>query len=539
MIINRIKVKNLFSLENVEIDFTKFSGLTEIEGVNKDYPAPNRSNGAGKSSICESIIFALTGKTLRKTTNPNISKFKTKGAEVTIYLNDGIIIHRELSPTKVRFFINGEWIEKESVTETQKEIEKTLNFSYLNLVTSLVFGQQNNISFFSASPEEKRKLIQNYLNLEHIFSLRDKTLEIKSDISTSLKEAKVKKEVYTEEINRLFERKRKIESDIMEVKKLVSNPKIITFLEENSLDEIKQKEEQREKLLLELERIQAEEKQINFRLKVAGESLNSNTKLSIQGCIKCGYISPSILSTIEQARVDIEILSKELVGVKTQKKKLSEQIDKISIPLSDADLNMIEIMGEMSKDLPGIASDLEHFRKLNQTESEIATRVEEEYHIARFWEKAFSEKGLIKFIIRNILDYINSKLDYYLTFLTADVYKIKLHDTLDFTIKKKNEEVPFDTLSGGEKKSLDLSLCLALNDLVSLVNNVTTNIIFFDEAVESLDHLGIQGFFTLLQEIQTKKKIFVITHDSYFHSLLSEVPKLSLIKENGNTRLNE
>ena len=58
-----IKAKNFLCFENLDVDLQD-KGLTLVEGK---YLASQRqdSNGAGKSSIFESILFTLYGKTAR------------------------------------------------------------------------------------------------------------------------------------------------------------------------------------------------------------------------------------------------------------------------------------------------------------------------------------------------------------------------------------------------------------------------------------------------------------------------------------------
>ena len=75
MKIDRVKIKNFYCFVNAELDFSKYSGLTLIKGVNKDSFG---SNGSGKSALLEAVFFGLTGKTVRKSTEPAIINNKTK-----------------------------------------------------------------------------------------------------------------------------------------------------------------------------------------------------------------------------------------------------------------------------------------------------------------------------------------------------------------------------------------------------------------------------------------------------------------------------
>ena len=57
----------------------------------------------------------------------------------------------------------------------------------------------------------------------------------------------------------------------------------------------------------------------------------------------------------------------------------------------------------------------------------------------------------------------------------------------------------------------------------------------FDEAAENLDKEGIQGFYNLLNDISLKKKIFLITHNSYLKSLLGDTASIKVTKKEGKS----
>ena len=85
----------------------------------------------------------------------------------------------------------------------------------------------------------------------------------------------------------------------------------------------------------------------------------------------------------------------------------------------------------------------------------------------------------------------------------------------------------------GEKRKINLSVVLALKDLLMLTDKDQSNLLFFDEVAENLDDQGVHGLYQLLQEIKKDKNIFVITHNKYLKTLLDSSKRLSIIKENG------
>ena len=72
MKINKVEIEGFLSIKDQTINFDDFKGLVNVVGLNKD-TKPHSSNGAGKSSIIEAVVFALFGKTIRKTTEKSIT----------------------------------------------------------------------------------------------------------------------------------------------------------------------------------------------------------------------------------------------------------------------------------------------------------------------------------------------------------------------------------------------------------------------------------------------------------------------------------
>ena len=88
-------------------------------------------------------------------------------------INDNIKIIRTRRPTFLEFWVGSKNLTQESVAATQEKIEEYLNTNYKLFLASMVFGQNNNLDFVSATPEEKRTIIKNFLNLDDLFNKRD------------------------------------------------------------------------------------------------------------------------------------------------------------------------------------------------------------------------------------------------------------------------------------------------------------------------------------------------------------------------------
>ena len=111
---NYIKIKNFLSIGNEEVQVNFKTGINIITGKNKD--KLDRRNGVGKSTIADSIHFAIFGETIREIPKSNIiNNITNKGTyvELDFSISENNVINnykiiRTLKPTKCFFYINDE-----------------------------------------------------------------------------------------------------------------------------------------------------------------------------------------------------------------------------------------------------------------------------------------------------------------------------------------------------------------------------------------------------------------------------------------------
>ena len=160
--------------------------------------------------------------------------------------------------------------------------------------------------------------------------------------------------------------------------------------------------------------------------------------------------------------------------------------------------------------------------------------------VMKFWETAFSEKGLIRYIIRNILDYFNLRSNEYVSLLTAGQFSLEFNDELSETIRNNNVETKYISLSGGEKRKVNLAIMLALQDLSSKISRTDCNLLFFDEVCDNIDNPGILAVNNLLRTLESQnpeRKILVITHNNYLQELLGDTNAITVRKHKGISKV--
>ena len=155
----------------------------------------------------------------------------------------------------------------------------------------------------------------------------------------------------------------------------------------------------------------------------------------------------------------------------------------------------------------------------------------------RYWEKALSEDGIIKHVIRNVISFFNTQCNFYLQFLAGPSYALVFDDSLEEKITVEGEDVAYISLSGGEKRKINLSVMMGLKDLLMFTDKNHPNLLFFDEVAENIDDDGIHGLYQLLLDLKRTKQLFVITHNKNLKTLLESSPRITIEKKDGVSKV--
>ncbi len=160
------------------IDLKKFGNIVLIKGKNLDVSESDSSssNGAGKSSIPEILVYTLFGKTIKqpkKITHKDVINNQIGKGLVTEVRWDKYRVIRTRKPDSLRIWESESevWDENTEITlggqpATQKLIEEKLGLNYETFVNVVVFTDNNAGSFLECDPSSKRDIVENLLSLE-------------------------------------------------------------------------------------------------------------------------------------------------------------------------------------------------------------------------------------------------------------------------------------------------------------------------------------------------------------------------------------
>ena len=199
----RVAIQHFLSVgeEPVVVDFSK--GLHVITGTNKD--KPDRRNAIGKSTIADSIYFAIFGDTLRELKKDLIPNNIT-GGKTHVELDFEVVnaketntykVIRNLNPSKVFIFKDGVDITRDSISNTNKFICDVTSATPSIFQNCVIMTVNNAVPFMAKGKIEKRKFIEDIFGME-VFSqmlaqLRVEYNELKREhdiVQTTLTEVK-------------------------------------------------------------------------------------------------------------------------------------------------------------------------------------------------------------------------------------------------------------------------------------------------------------------------------------------------------------
>lgn len=172
---SRISLENFFSYgAEQSLDLSK-PGLFLITGQN-DEQTESQSNGAGKSSMMDGIVFALFGSVTKDVNLTQVVNEKI-GQNCKVVLdfyigNDYYKIERyakhEKFHDKIMFYKNEELISKANKRDTQELIDSVVKINYKSFVNSILMSQENVGKFLEADSSKKKEIIENVLQLNII-----------------------------------------------------------------------------------------------------------------------------------------------------------------------------------------------------------------------------------------------------------------------------------------------------------------------------------------------------------------------------------
>ena len=579
IIIKDITIKNFMSVGNVT-QAVRFSdnGLTLVLGNNIDLGGDGSRNGTGKTTIVNALSYALYGNALTNIRKDNlINKTNAKSMLVTLdFEKDGVQyrIERGRKPNIFKLYVNENDIETEDNNEaqgenrqTQEYLEKVFGMSH-DMFKHIIALNTYTEPFLSMRANDQRAIIEQLLGI----TMLSEKAEVLKEQQRITRDA-IKEEEYS--IKAIEESNQRIEKSISDLERrqrlwaskkqddlasltnqvavlekidieaeLVAHKELTAYLERRA--QIQTLESEVQKLSNSIAREQK-------RLDKAASDLKATLE---HKCYACGQEihdlqHESILETKRIAVKESEELIKADIELKHEYEMALQEIGELGMqPVTHYNTEQ-EAYSHQSK-LDSLRSQYKNKEQEQDTYQEQIESMKETALQEISWEnmnrlvelkdhqdflyKLLTNKDsfIRKRIIEQNLQYLNSRLAYYLTKLGLP-HEVQFLSDLNVEITELGRELDFDNLSRGERNRLILGLSWAFRDVYESMNT-PVNFLAIDELIDSgMDTNGVDSALGVLKKMERErgKNIFLISHRDELQGRVNTILKVT--KENGFT----
>lgn len=562
---NKLHVEGFKSIGIADLDFNNL-GTCLIKGVNK-YTSLAKSNGSGKSSLMESLVWCLYGKTSNGLGNDVKNTFYKNGCcvELTFSVDDvNYFIRRTIGHSEYKTGLlilkNDEDISAKNKTDSDKMVKEILGFDS-EIFSQLVFLSQGfNNRFALYGPKARKEMLESLYNIdsylnEFIAQLKVKESEKSNLISKKELEIRSAESTITTYSQTIETESYDIVNKKSKIKELKEN---VTSISRADIEDLETKlqnqtsiseslKEKYNNVLRELDSISSELK-LNMSKQ---ESLKNDYKAlsTNKTCPYCGTVLQNnaddehVKQKLKEIDNDLSVLQTQYNALIENKNIISEKSEKMrdKISIFKSDISNIELqLNRLRKDYEqqlqkeSIIAELENGIKncqekidnykvqiinseqtisaLSKDRDKLKEDLELVQHMSRLANNQFRA-----YLLENIVNLLNNELKELSKFLfEEDTINIENGNKLNILIGDKT----YEQLSGGEQRKVDIALIIAQRKLAQQMNAISSNILVLDEVFDGLDDISFGIVLDILSdEMQDIESTFIISHRD-----VSEIP---------------
>ena len=227
------------------------------------------------------------------------------------------------------------------------------------------------------------------------------------------------------------------------------------------------------------------------------------------------------LDEINQKKQDKQKIEADNQKFDAVKAFVCSQIKDLNQKLKDAELELVKYKNNLERkeqlkgwlttlddDIDVVSKQENTYKKIlaesksSITESE--TKIETIKNLSKVLDNVkfvVSEEGVKSYIIKKILQLFNNKIAYYLSKLDSNCVLTFDEYFEEKIINDKGIECSYNNFSGAEKKTIDLACLFAFMDIRRLQGDVAYNVCLFDELLDSsFDEKGVELVLDVLKD---------------------------------------
>ena len=559
----------------------------EIEDDTQD--GLKKSNGSGKSTIPNVILWVLFGRTMHSASPGdsviNYYTGKECWAKITFKNGDSITRTRGTkSHNELIYMKNGEEQSLSTSKNLQQLLNKDLGLDW-ELFTNSAFFTQYGKSWLEMADNSRKKALERILRVdrfanyasaakqsaekaENKLSKYNTIIETKQKAIANLQNTIAKNEL----LKSNFETNKQIRLESIRVS-IQKSENTIAGIKEPEIEKLTKTWEVFNKISQRIEsmknnnndclrNIQIKESAIAEMLK----KIESWQKKKGKQCLTCQQVID-----VEHVQQHIEPIIAEKSVLETELKDLKSKFKTASDSISEAEIKLIankpkttireakSIINEINSLKESIERDkkwydnvdnetnpyLENLDSTNEniiSEEELIQKANEDrveheflYKHYTFIQKAYSDRNRIKsYVFREHIPFINQRLNHYLEMMNLHI-RINLTENLGLDSNLWG----YDFQSGGERKRTDVAFMLAAFDFHEVMYGRQSNILVLDEVDGRMDDDGIDGLINIIkQELASKAEtILIVSHRNQMHDVFDK--EIKVIKSDNTSRIKQ
>jgi len=526
MRLKKIEWQNIGSFGNAmqSVEFGNVGGLYMVLG----------KNGNGKSTFLnlpKILYYGKLDKFKKEDIANRINKHGYIRGEVEINPTTTVMIERKIAPTSLYVEKNGVDIGKAGITDYQSYIDNEVTGLPYNIFSNIISLSINDFkSFISMTPNDKRIIIDKLFAMEVINKMNEL---VKKD----LRDIKFNMDLFDREIKSI---KHNIDVALKELQvlKMKTNDDNTQKIAEITAKLMEYKPKLEEAYLKRTEyNKKKDEITSSYNVFIQQKSKISHQIKHIQDQIKlyeqdkcptCATPFSELRFELlkEQMVADMNNKNDELEVIKSSESNYKSAFDKLSAGLTSIQQFIIQYetsfktlnneLKRLNEDKP---TEFQSIQNIISKNSEILRKKEDDknkfddnYKYIAMLEQLYSDTGIKKKILENYLPTLNREIDYTLRELHFP-YNLSFNSDFEPEMQHLGIDISVDTLSTGEKKSVDLAVLISIIRMLKR-KYPELNIFMLDEVLSSLDSDKIYDVIGTLQKTakELNMHIFIINH---------------------------
>lgn len=540
---NEIVIKNFQAIKSTKLDLDN-QGIVLVKGIN-EYESNANSNGSGKSSIFESLIWCIFGKTSNGIIDVK-NRYDTNGCLVELDFNidnENYKIIRSIKDKEygsgVKLYCNGNDITRKNKTDTEKQIKEIFNFDIDIFLSTIYLSQGFNSRIGILTPSGRKERI------ELLTGIADRVEEFKETISNIKSDAQKKLIDIESNISYNQGKENSMLGQLEEYESTLS-VEIDESIKEFNVDSIENLKDLSNQLQEKIQMVYQEycntNQQKSRYVKLNNDnnnklkSLVEQTKELDKGiCPLCEshLVEKKSKEVLERLQKEIDELELNIANIDKELNETSDLVDtyynKYLMLKQESDITMSEL--EELEQKYKLYLDYKSQDKIRSMVTELKSKIldvgkkielikddyknaEKNYDIANHCVSLVS-KSFRTYLLDNILMYMNNKLIEYskMLFSNGDLINLKSESN---KLNIYLGDALYETCSGGEKRKIDIALTVVQRDMLLEIVGVSSNVIILDEVIDFCDEVATDTILNMLLSVSdTVSTMAIISHNNY------------------------